>query len=99
MADRKLRRAVGFDRCSKAQEDLTAILTYIAQRNPPAALQLYNDIDNVISQLPHHPHLYRTGRVAGMRELVAHPNYVVVYRVEASAIEILAVMHTRQRYP
>ena len=83
----------------EAQEDLTAILTYIAQRNQPAALQLYNDIDHAISRLPCHPHLYRSGRVSGTREMLAHPNYVVVYRVEASAIEILAVMHTRQRYP
>ncbi|MBW3502259.1 type II toxin-antitoxin system RelE/ParE family toxin [Janthinobacterium sp. NKUCC08_JDC] len=83
----------------EAQEDLTAILTYIAQHNRPAALQLYHDIDNAMSRLPCHPHLYRSGRVSGTRELVAHPNYVVVYRVEASAIEILAVMHTRQLYP
>ncbi|MEF2270264.1 type II toxin-antitoxin system RelE/ParE family toxin [Janthinobacterium sp. LS2A] len=83
----------------EAQEDLTAILTYIAQHNRPAALQLYHDIDNAISRLSCHPHLYRSGRVSGTRELVAHPNYVVVYRVEASAIEILAVMHTRQLYP
>jgi toxin ParE1/3/4 len=83
----------------EAQEDLTAILTYIAQRNRPAALQLYNDIDHAISRRPCHPHLYRSGRVSGTREMLAHPNYVVVYRVEASAIEILAVMHTRQRYP
>ena len=83
----------------EAQEDLTAILTYIAQRNQPAALQLYNDFDHAISRLPCHPHLYRSGRVSGTREMLAHPNYVVVYRVEASAIEILAVMHTRQRYP
>lgn len=84
---------------TEAQEDLTAILTYIAQRNQAAALQLYNDIDSAISQLPLHPHLYRTGRVVGTRELLAHPNYVVVYRVDANAIEILAVMHTRQLYP
>jgi toxin ParE1/3/4 len=83
----------------EAQEDLTAILTYIAQHNRPAALQLYNDIDHAISRLPCHPHLYRSGRVSGTREMLAHPNYVVVYRVAASAIEILAVMHTRQRYP
>jgi plasmid stabilization system protein ParE len=83
----------------EAQEDLTAILTYIAQRNQPAALQLYSDIDNAISQLPHHPHLYRPGRVSGTRELVAHPNYVVVYRLAATAIEILAVLHSRQQYP
>lgn len=37
---------------AEAQEDLTAILTYIAQRSQPAALQLYNDIDHAISQLP-----------------------------------------------
>ena len=83
----------------EAQEYLTAILTYIAQRNRPAALQPYNDIDNAISQLPNHPHLYRTGRVIATRELLAHPNHVVAYRVDASAIEILAVMHTRQLYP
>ncbi|TSD74511.1 type II toxin-antitoxin system RelE/ParE family toxin [Janthinobacterium sp. KBS0711] len=83
----------------EAQEDLTAILTYIAQHNQPAALQLYNDIDNAISRLPCHPNLYRSGRVSGTRELVVHPNYVVVYRVGANAIEILAVMHTRQLYP
>lgn len=83
----------------EAQEDLTTILTYIAQRNQSAALQLYNDIDHAISRLPCHPYLYRPGRVSGTREMLAHPNYVVVYRVEASAIEILAVMHTRQRYP
>ena len=83
----------------EAQEDLTAILTYIAQHNQPAALQLYDDIDHAISRLPHHPHLYRPGRVLGTRELVAHPNYVVVYRVAATAIEILAVLHTRQLYP
>ena len=84
---------------AEAQEDLTAILPYIAQRSQPAELLLYNDIDHAISQLPHHPQLYRPGRVSGTRELVAHPNYVVVYRVEASAIEILAVMHTQQLYP
>ena len=83
----------------EAQEDLTAILTYIAQHNRPAALQLYNDIDHAISRLPCHPHLYRSGRVSGTREMLVHPNYVVVYRVEASAIEILAIMHTRQLYP
>ena len=83
----------------EAQEDLTAILTYIAQRNQPAALQLYNDIDNAISRLPCHPHPYQSGRVSGTHELLAHPNYVVVYHIAASAIEILAALHTRQLYP
>jgi len=28
-----------------------------------------------------------------------HPNYVVIYRVTISAIEIINVLHSRQQYP
>jgi len=37
-----------------------------------------------------HPHLFRTGRVAGTREIVAHPNYVLVYYVINDRIEVCA---------
>lgn len=84
---------------AEAQVDLATILAYIAERNQPAATDLYNDIDRAVSQLPRHPYLYRPGRVAGTREMVVQPNYVVVYRVGAAAIEILSVLHTRQQYP
>jgi toxin ParE1/3/4 len=63
---------------AEAQADLAAILEYIAERNPQSALDLYDDIARLVSQLPHHPFLYRRGRIAGTRELVAHPNYIVV---------------------
>jgi toxin ParE1/3/4 len=43
--------------------------------------------------------MYRAGRVAGTREALVTPNYLVIYRVTANAIEILAVKHTRQQYP
>ena len=39
------------------------------------------------------------GRVPGTREAVVHPNYILVYRVTAEAVEILRLMHARQRYP
>jgi toxin ParE1/3/4 len=84
---------------AEAQADLAAILEYIAERNPQSALDLYNDIERVVSQLPQHPYLYRLGRVSGTRELVAHPNYIVVYRVSATAIEIVSILHSRQQYP
>lgn len=84
---------------AEAQADLTAILEYIAERNPQSALDLYDDIERVISQLPQRPYLYRLRRVAGTRELVAHPNYIVVYRVSATSIEIVFILHSRQQYP
>ena len=34
-----------------------------------------------------------------LREIVAHPNYIVLYRVAAERIEIVNVVHARQQYP
>jgi toxin ParE1/3/4 len=47
---------------AEAQADLTAILEYIAERNPQSARDLYDDIERLVSHLPHHPYLYRLGR-------------------------------------
>jgi toxin ParE1/3/4 len=43
--------------------------------------------------------MYRAGRVAGTREAVLHPNYILVYRVATDTIEVVRVLHARQRYP
>lgn len=83
----------------EAESDLETILIYIADRNPTAAFDLQDEIEQATSQLPQHPYLYRHGRVAGTRELVVHPNYLIVYRVTSAAVEIVNVLHTRQQYP
>lgn len=31
--------------------------------------------------------------------VVAHPNYVLVYRVAVDCIEVVSVLHARQQYP
>ncbi len=49
--------------------------------------------------LAEHPYLSPAGRVSGTRELVVHPNYLIVYRVAASRVEIVVVVHTRREYP
>lgn len=82
-----------------ASDDLAEILTYIAARSPNAALSLRHRIESAVLPLAEHPYLYRPGRVPGTRELVAHPNYVVVYRVTDMAIEVINVLHSRQEYP
>ena len=81
-----------------ARAQLSEILEYISDRNIVAASELYKNIEAAISALPQHPYLYRFGRVPGTREIVVHPNYLVVYRV-TDRIEILTVLHARQQYP
>jgi toxin ParE1/3/4 len=84
---------------SKAQKSLAQIVEFIASRNPIAAQRLKDAIQQAASNLPQHPYLYRTGLAEGTREIVVHPNYLVVYRVTSSAIEIINVLHSRQEYP
>jgi toxin ParE1/3/4 len=82
-----------------ALDDLEAIQAYIAERNSDAANRLQDAIDACAERLPEHPFLYRPGRVAGTREAVVHPNYILIYRVTAEAVEIVNVLHTRRQYP
>ncbi|WDR37922.1 type II toxin-antitoxin system RelE/ParE family toxin [Pseudomonas serboccidentalis] len=82
----------------EARTQLWQTLNYIADRNAIAASQLNAAIEVATSALPRHPYLYRFDRVTGTREIVVHPNYVVVYRV-TDRIEILNLLHARQAYP
>ena len=83
----------------EARNDLGSILHYIAERNPSAAKGLKRLIEAAVMPAVEHPYLYRPGRVSGTREIVAHPNYVVVYQVGDDTIEIMRVLHARQQYP
>lgn len=84
---------------AEALDDLERIIGYIADRNPDAAERLQDVIERTAEQRPNYPYLYRPGGVAGTREAVVHPNYVVVYRVDRDTIDALAVVHARQQYP
>jgi len=81
-----------------ALDELAAIATFIALRNEAAAISLTEQIEMAIAAAAANPYLYRAGRIPGTRELVAHPNYIVVYRV-TDRVEVLNVLHARQRYP
>jgi len=83
----------------QANDDLIKIVVHIAQDNPAAADQLADLILGKAEQLREHPELYRTGRQRGTREMVVHPHYVVIYRVQKEAVEILRVKHSAQRWP
>jgi toxin ParE1/3/4 len=83
----------------EALDDLALIYVYIAQRNPTAATKLRQTIVDAAEKLPSFPYLFRPGRLAGTREYVVHPNYILVYRVTARSIEIISVLHAKQEYP
>ena len=84
---------------ARAMEDLEAIVANSAQYNPGAADALRERIESAVLPLSEHPYLFRPGRVAGTRELVAHPNYILVYRVLTDCVEVVSVMHAVREYP
>jgi addiction module RelE/StbE family toxin len=79
--------------------DREQIMDYIAQDNPNAALALDTLFEERADKLPERHQLYRIGRMPGTREMVVHPNYILVYRVEKDMIEVLRVLHAAQQWP
>lgn len=83
----------------EALADRRAIFTYIEARNLQAAVALDNLIAENTDLLVAHPESGRPGRVEGTRELVTHPNYVVIYDLGDDTVRILRVLHTAQQWP
>ena len=64
-----------------------------------AAIEFSDLLIQQAAQLDGNPMLGRVGRVNGTRELVAHPNYISVYRLVGNVAEVLRVKHTSQKLP
>jgi toxin ParE1/3/4 len=83
-----------------ADADLAAITDYIGARNINAAESMWHRLRSCVLPLSEHPYLFPSSdRAPGLREIVAHPNYIVMYRVAAGRIEIVNVVHARQQFP
>jgi len=83
----------------EAEDDLVEIVSFITEHDDAAAQRLKDAIESTASRIPEHPYLYRPGVVPGTREIVVHPNYIVVYRITSACVEIVNVLHARQEYP
>jgi len=80
--------------------DLASARAYIARDNPPAADKQVERVLAAVAGLLQFPEIGRPGRRARTRELVvSRTPYVVAYRLRREVIEILRVMHGRQRWP
>ncbi len=75
------------------------LIQFVRDRNERAAESLASRIDDGVERVCLFPDSGRPGRVDGTRELIVHPNYVVIYQVTAGAIEVIRILHARQRYP
>ena len=83
-----------------ADSDLDEITDYIGQYDIGAAERMWHLLRSSVLPLSEHPYLYRqSDRVPGLREVVAHPNYIVLYRVAADRIEVVNVVHARRQFP
>lgn len=79
--------------------DRKSITAHIAKDKPLAAVELGDLLMEKAAQLDQHPNMGRVGRVKGTRELVVHPNYLLIYRVVGQVVEVLRVKHAAQKWP
>jgi len=82
-----------------ARDDMAALIHFVAEQNPYAARELKLRIEGAAQSLAEFPYRAQKGRVSGTRELLAHPNYWVIYQVTIAAVEIVAILHVRREYP
>ena len=79
-----------------AENSLLGFVDFIAEDKPEAAALFAGQVRAAVSSLATLRHRARAGRVATTRELVVHPNYIVVYRVTAETVDILRIRHAAQ---
>jgi toxin ParE1/3/4 len=85
----------------EAIQDLIELRACVAQESPAGArrivLRILHDVEDL---LPENPHMGRPGRVPGTRELVIpRTPYIVPYRVQGEALQVLRVFHSARRWP
>ncbi len=79
-----------------AKADLSKIRLYLQEESPAAARNLGPQLRKAFSSLADFPQRGRQGLVAGTRENVSVPPYVIVYRITSGAVEVLRVWHQAQ---
>lgn len=84
-----------------ARDDLLSIVRYIGQDSVERAKRFGGELKAKTESLSLHPAMGRPGRIAGTRELVVHPNYIVFYRIqdEAKTVQVLRIKHAARQFP
>ncbi len=83
-----------------ASGHLTAAFEYLDAINSKAAAAQMKRIFDGVDQLKRFPESAPAGRVEGTRELVIpRTPFIVVYSIDADIINIVAILHSSQRWP
>jgi toxin ParE1/3/4 len=83
-----------------AISQLVEIRAYIEQDKPEAAFSIARIIVAAVDRLERNPRLGRPGRHPGTRELIIPGTpYLIPYRIDRNAIQILAVFHSARLWP
>ena len=71
----------------------------IAADNLDAAQKLDDQFDEATALLVRQPALGRKGRIPATREWIVHENYCLIYEARDEELLVLAIIHTRRRWP
>ena len=84
----------------RAIRHLIALREHMARDSEQNAALVAQRILQSVEVLQKQPEVGRPGRVIGTRELVV-PNtrYIIPYRVRRERLELIAVLHGRQKWP
>ena len=84
----------------EAARNLTAQLEWIAEHDPWAAIDAGDALHAGVARLADHPPIGRPRRAPATRELaVVGSPYVVIYRIERTAVPVQRILHGVQRWP
>jgi toxin ParE1/3/4 len=83
-----------------ALRDLASLRAFIARDKRSAADNQVQTVVAAVAGLANFPETGRAGRREGTRELVVgRTPYLVPYRIRGERVEVLRVLHGRQRWP
>jgi toxin ParE1/3/4 len=84
----------------RAIRHLVHLRKYIGRDSEQNAALVASRILKAVDLLQTHPGMGRPGRVIGTRELVVPDTpYVIPYRCRRERLELIAVLHGRQKWP
>jgi addiction module RelE/StbE family toxin len=84
----------------RALNDLEIEANYLNEISPSIKDSFLEDVESGIDLIKEYPELGRIGRVNQARELILKKfQYILVYLVESSYIDIIRLLHTSRKWP